>query len=366
MDDSLSVIIAPDSFKGSATARDAASAIADGWERARPHDTITLLPQADGGEGTLDAIAEAVPDAVRRHTGLVTGPNGLPTPGEWLELPDKVAVVELAQCSGLTLMSDLDPLGSTTRGMGEVIRSTLAAGMHSLIIALGGSASTDGGTGALAALGLGLFDKHGNTLGDGGGALVDLALCERTTVPPPLGGVTLLVDVESPLLGRHGAAAEFGPQKGANAVDVRVLETALATLVLHLGGDPLAAGAGAAGGTAYGFATLWGARIESGATFIQRMTGLDALLRSADVVVTGEGRFDETSTTGKVVGDVSSLANRHGVRVGVIAGAFTTASGHWDCSLSALAGSIDTALAEPLRYLELAGHTAAVHFGAGR
>jgi glycerate kinase len=359
----LSIIIAPDSFKGSVSAKEAATAIARGWQQARPHDTLTLLPQADGGEGTLDAIEHAVPDAVRHPAGLVTGPNGLPTPGEWLELPRQVAVVELAQCSGLTLMDTPDPLGATTRGMGDVIRATLDAGMRSLVIALGGSASTDGGAGALAALGLGLFDKDGHVLADGGAALVELARCERDMLSPPPGGVTLLADVTAPLLGPHGAAAVFGPQKGADTADVRLLGAALTTFARHLGGDPAAAGSGAAGGTAYGFATLWGASIESGARFVQQLTGLDDAISNADVVLTGEGQFDETSTTGKVVGELLALAAHHCAQTGIIAGRFGAHSGHWDCSLTELAGSPEAALAEPLRFLELAGRTAALHFG---
>ena len=130
MSDSLSVIIAPDSFKGSVRAIDAATAIAEGWRTVRPHDTLTLLPQADGGEGTLDALERALPHSVRHSAGPVTGPDGQPTPGEWLQLPDGLAIVELAQCSGMALMSSPDPLGATTRGLGEVILAALAAGAN--------------------------------------------------------------------------------------------------------------------------------------------------------------------------------------------------------------------------------------------
>lgn len=366
MDDSLSVIIAPDSFKGTVSASNAADAIAEGWRAVRPGDVLTILPQADGGEGTLDAIEHAVPGALRHNAGLVTGPDGQPTPGAWLELPDGagsgVGVVELAQCSGLPLMHSPDPLGATTRGLGEVILAALDAGMHSLAIALGGSASTDGGTGALAALGLRLFDKNGRELRDGGGALARLSRCEREMTPPPRGGVTLLTDVTAPLLGRRGAANVYGPQKGADTTDIARLESGLSTLARHLRGNPTAAGSGAAGGTAYGFAALWGAHIESGAKYVQRVTGLDTLIGAGDVVVTGEGRFDPTSAAGKVVGELISLASHTAANVGIVAGTFTTASGHWECSLSTLAGSADASVADPLRYLELAGRAAAAHF----
>ena len=364
MRDSLSVIIAPDSFKGSATARNAADAIAQGWRRIRPQDSLTLLPQADGGEGTLDAIESAVSNTRRHSVGPVAGPNGRPTPGEWLELPDHVAVVELAQCSGLTLSRHPDPMHSTTRGLGEVIRAVLAADVRSLVIALGGSASTDGGAGALAALGLHLFDNDGRILEDGGEALNNLARVDNAMIPPPPGGVTLLIDVTAPLLGPTGAAAVFGPQKGAGASDVMMLEGGLSTLARRLGGDPAAPGSGAAGGTAYGFTTMWNARLELGATYIQRLTRIDTLMGSADIVLTGEGRFDATSSTGKVVGELVTLALRRNVAVGIIAGMVEVETPHWTCSLSTIAGSAEASQADPLRYLELAGQAAARHFSA--
>lgn len=375
MDDSLTVIIAPDSFTGSATATAAAHAIAQGWKQLRPHDSVTLLPQADGGEGTLDAIEAAVPDAVRHDAGLVTGPDGRPTPGTWLELPGQVGVVELAQCSGLPLMNTLDPLGATTRGLGEVIRHALGHGVESLIVGLGGSASTDGGAGALAALGLGLLNSVGGPLADGGAALATLTRVEKADLnAPPLGGVTLLADVISPLLGATGAATVFGPQKGADSRDIRVLEASLARFASLLGGDPDALGTGAAGGTAYGFATAWGARIEPGARVLQGLTGMIDTIGSADVILTGEGRFDATSLNGKVVGELLALAREHGVRAGVIAGQVSVGadaarldgaeSEAWSCSLTGLAGTAEATIADPMRYLEQAGREAARHFGA--
>ena len=171
----MRVVIAPDSFKGSLPASGVAAAIAAGWRSVRPDDDLQLFPQADGGEGTLDAIADAVPGAKRRDAGLVTGPDLRPTPGEWLELPDGTAVVELAQMSGLPLMRELDAMEATTRGLGEVIAAALDAGATRLIVGLGGSASTDGGAGALVALGLGLADEFGDRIPDGGGHLRAIA-----------------------------------------------------------------------------------------------------------------------------------------------------------------------------------------------
>ncbi len=360
MDLPLSVVIAPDSFKGSLGAHDVAAAIAHGWLSVRPHDQVTVLPQADGGEGTLDAIASAVPDAIRHETGPVTGPDGRETPGAWLELPGRVGVVELAECSGLPLMVKPDPLGATTRGLGEVIRHALNHGVESLIVGLGGSASTDAGAGALRALGLELVNDEGLPLDDGGAALLALARADtsRLSSPPP-GGVTLLADVTAPLLGIRGAAEVFGPQKGADAAAIRTLDDGLARFSSLLGGAPDAAGCGAAGGTAYGFATAWGASIESGARMLQTLTGLTNAMTSADVVITGEGRFDGTSTTGKVVGELLILAAGRGARVGVIAGQIAATPDAWACSLTDLAGSAEAAMADPVPYLEQAGAAAA-------
>jgi glycerate kinase len=335
----MRVVVAPDSFKGSISARDAAAAIAQGWETARPDDELVLLPQADGGEGTLDAFAAAIPAAVAHTVSRVTGPDGRPVDATWLELPDGTAVVELAQSSGLVLLRSPDAVGATTRGLGEVIADALDAGARSLLVGLGGSASTDGGAGALAALG-----GH----------------------RPPPGGVVLLTDVTAPLLGPTGAATVFAPQKGATPADVALLEERMRAWAARFpGADPARPGTGAAGGTAFGFFAAWGARIEPGAAAIADLTGLTDALVDADVLVTGEGRFDATSLTGKVVGHALRAAEAATVtRVIVIAGQValdvpggaggSTAS----LSLATLAGSTDSALADPATWLRRAGEAA--------
>jgi glycerate kinase len=315
-----------------------------------------LLPQADGGEGTVDAIEASVGGSVRRPVGPVSGPDGRPTPGEWLELPGSVAVVELAQASGLPLMQRPDALGATTRGTGEVIRRALTAGARSLVLTLGGSASTDGGSGALTALGLGLRDAHGLPIPDGGRGLTRLETIERDgLLTPPVEGVTLLTDVTHPLLGPTGAAHTFGPQKGATPEQCVELDAALAHWAQVVHGNPDAPGAGAAGGTAFGFASLWGATIEHGAQRIAGLTGLDRAAASADLVITGEGRFDEQSLRGKVVG----YALRLPTQVGIIAGAIKASTPGWSASLTDLAGSSTAALADPARWLAAAGALAA-------
>jgi glycerate kinase len=367
---SPSIVIAPDSFKGSLSAREVADAIAAGWRTIRPGDSITLVPQADGGEGTLDAIETAVAGAVRRDAGAVTGPDGTPTRGDWLQLPDGVAVIELAQSSGLPLMRTLDPLGATSRGVGEVVAAALDAGATSIVIGLGGSASTDGGAGALCALGLRLTDAAGAALADGGAALASLEAVDATDLrPAPPGGVQLLSDVTAPLLGDTGAAAVFGPQKGATPEQVAVLDAALARFTQVLGGDPAQAGAGAAGGTGFGFASAWGATVHSGADYLARLSGLADAIDDADVLVLGEGRFDSQSLGGKVVGQLLQRAEASGVRAAVIAGQVTTTAmiaGEpvWTCALVDLAGSVEAAIAEPVVWLRAAGADAARRFDA--
>ncbi len=355
----LRIVIAPDSFKGSLDPAAVAEALAEGWRSVRPGDDIVLLPQADGGEGTIAAIAAAVPRAELHSAGDVTGPDGRPTPGHWLELPDGTAVVELAGPSGLPLMAAPDPLGASTRGLGEVIGAALDAGAGALVIGLGGSASTDGGAGALAALGMLLLDSDDRPIGDGGGELARLARIDASGLrAAPPGGVRLLSDVTAPLLGPAGAAAVFAPQKGADAGDVLTLDAALANLARLLGGGAEVPGAGAAGGTGYGFLAAWGARIEAGSQAIATLTGLAAEAASADIVLTGEGRFDATSTTGKVVGSVLDLA---GGRTVIIAGqlAAEPPPGVRAWSLTGLAGSVEAALGEPAHWLRNAGAEAA-------
>ncbi|MBC7298506.1 MAG: glycerate kinase [Demequina sp.] len=360
----MRVAIAPDSFKGSLSADAAARSIAAGWRAARPGDELLLMPQADGGEGTLDAIEACVAGARRHDVFPVDGPDGRPTRGEWLMLPDGTAVVELAQMCGLPMMRSLDPLGSSTRGLGQTIAAALDAGATALVITLGGSASTDGGAGALGALGLQLHDAVGTPVKRGGGALALLHGVDRSALmSPPPGGVTVLTDVTAPLLGPTGAAAVFGPQKGANTADVHLLDDALARFALVLGGDPEAPGAGAAGGAAFGFATVWDARIAPGADHLQRLTGLSDAMEDVDLVITGEGQFDAQSLGGKVVGQVLRRAASVGTDAAVIAGVLAEDPPVQGVGLANLAGSVEASLAEPEHWLRRAGqHVAASRF----
>jgi glycerate 2-kinase len=361
----MRVVVAPDSLKGSIGARAAAAALAEGWHAARPGDDLVCLPLADGGEGTLEVLAASDP-AARWHQAEVTGPDGRRVASRWLQLSDGTGYVELAQASGLPLMGAPDPLGAQTTGTGELIAGAVDAGAQRIMIGLGGSASTDGGTGALAALGARFLDAAGRDLRRGGGALRDLASVDLTGLRPrPEAGVTCLTDVRAPLLGPGGAAAVFGPQKGASREQVAILEAGLTRLALVLGGDPAAEGAGAAGGTGYGFAAAWGADITPGAAELCRIVRLDQELARADLVLTAEGRYDATSAQGKITGTLLRAAARGGVPAALVAGAIAAEPprGVAVVTLAELAGGTAAAMASPERWLRMAGQVLAGRLG---
>ncbi|WP_020660483.1 glycerate kinase [Amycolatopsis benzoatilytica] len=366
----LRVLFAPDSFKGSASAAQVAAALAEGWQTDRPGDELILLPQADGGEGTAAVIQTGVPGAAWQRTpDSVAGPDGRPVPGRWLRLPDGSAVVELAQVCGLPMLRTPDPAGATTRGLGEVVRAAAASGAPSITVALGGSASTDGGAGALQALGACLTDRQGTELPLGGAALLQVDRADLTRlVPLPPGGVRLLTDTRTVLTGPDGAARVFGPQKGATPDEVARLDAALARFGAVLGAcsaaDPHAPGSGAAGGTAFGL-SAWGGSIVDGANAIAELSGLTALLDRIDVLVTGEGCFDATSATGKLVGSLLSRCRAHRVQPVIVAGRLAIQPPAIGTDLTVLAGSAEAAMAEPLRWLRIAGAVIAQRFTAG-
>ncbi|HEY2042059.1 MAG TPA: glycerate kinase [Jatrophihabitans sp.] len=358
------MLIAPDKFKGTLTATEAARAIADGWHQIRPEDDLTLLPMADGGDGTASVLAEVLPDPQWVRVAAVDA-IGRPHPGRYLRSHD-TAVVELAEICGIALLDELQPMSSHTIGLGIVIAAALRAGVSRILIAPAGSASTDGGTGALAALGARFRGRDGllPVGGEGLSSLVGVALDGLETLPEK--GVDVLVDVDAPLYGPSGAAFVFGPQKGASDEQVAELDAGLRQLASVLGGEPEAPGAGAAGGVGYGLA-CWGARLVAGAEEIARLIGLDDVAREADVVITGEGRFDDTSLSGKACGHVLAVAGgvAGGGRGYVIAGSVAdNQRGSHALDLTELAGSSDAARSDPARWLtQAAGDLARRDFG---
>lgn len=355
----LRVLVCPDGFKGSITAADAARALGRGWLAARPGDTVDLLPLADGGEGTIDAMAGAALGS-RELAVEVTGPDDAPHAARVLLLADGTAVLELAETSGIALLGEaLRPWDAHTVGLGEAVRAALDAGARRLLIGLGSSASTDGGTGLLRALGAVLTDAEGREVPRGAAGLARIARVDLTGLPPlPSDGVQILSDVRSPLTGPRGAAAVFGPQKGLTSDDVPLVDAALERLAEHYGIDPATPGSGAAGGTAAAL-LAWGAELAAGSIGIGEAAGLPARLAAADVVITGEGRYDGQTAEGKVVGHVAALAEAapHRPRLLVVAGSIDAPlpPGVRGRDLVGIAGSATAAIADPEPHLVEAG-----------
>jgi len=310
----MKILIAPDSFKGSLTAREAADAMAAGVHAVRPEAEAVPLPLADGGEGTADALITAT--AGRSETARVTGPSGESREAAWGLLgPDgETAVVEMASAAGLPLVPPhrRDPRRTTTFGVGELLRRAADSGAGRVVIGLGGSATNDGGAGAMQALGVRFLDAAGAPLPTplAGADLARLARIDTGgLVFPP--GVELVIasDVTNPLLGPQGASHVYGPQKGADAAQVAELDAALANyariLQRDLGVDVAdLPGAGAAGGLGAGLMAFLGARMQSGIDLVLDTVRFDDHLRGADWVLTGEGRIDSQTLQGKTIAGV--------------------------------------------------------------
>jgi glycerate 2-kinase len=322
------VLICPDKFKGTLSARQAADAIGHGWARARPDDAVTLVPLADGGEGTLDVLVERGTPGRRRLRMRVHGPLGDLVDAQ-LGMHDDVAVIESARASGLALVGEgrRDPTRASSRGTGELIRGALDAGARRILVCLGGSGTNDGGTGMARALGAVFTAADGSAVREGGTGLVDLASIDLSGLDRRLREVEIvgLTDVDNPLCGPTGASVVYGPQKGASETDVLILDRALGHLAavahrdlgIDLTHEP---GAGAAGGLGFGLAAFCGARLRSGASEVMRTVGFDDRLVEADVVVTGEGALDAQSLRGKVVSAVLDAAALAGVGVAIVCG----------------------------------------------
>ncbi|PAU67033.1 glycerate kinase family protein [Bifidobacterium criceti] len=306
----MRIVIAPDSFKGCMTAAEAAAAIEEGMRRALPDADYVAVPMADGGEGTVQALVDAT--GGRLAPAVVTGPLGTPVAAVYGMLGDRdggrTAVIEMASAAGLGLVdvASRDARVTTTFGVGELIRDALDHGATSFIIGLGGSATNDGGAGMMQALGVHLRDAHGNELGYGGAALAQLASIDVSGLDPRVKAATFILasDVTNPLTGPCGASSVFGPQKGADAMAVAELDTALrrwaAVIRDTLGRDvEHVPGAGAAGGLGAGFLACTDARMRPGVSIVAEATGLSARAYGADLCVTGEGCIDGQTRYGK-------------------------------------------------------------------
>ncbi|MGA5872823.1 glycerate kinase [Streptomyces cinereoruber] len=321
------VLVAADKFKGSLTAVEVAERVTAGLRRVVPDLEVETLPVADGGDGT---VAAAVAAGFERHEVTVTGPVGEPVTAAFA-LRGTTAVVEMAEASGLQLLPAgvFAPLTATTYGSGELLRAALDAGATTVVFGVGGSATTDGGAGMLAALGARFLDADGEPVGPGGAALADLATADLTGLDPRFAEVDLILasDVDNPLTGPKGAPAVYGPQKGATPDDVRTLDAALAhfATVLEKAIGPkaaeaaLAPGAGGAGGIGYG-ALILGASFRPGIELMLEVLGFAPALERATLVITGEGSLDEQTLHGKAPAGVAAAARAAGKEVVAVCG----------------------------------------------
>lgn len=342
---SLDVVIAPDSFGGALDSVAVSNAIASGWSRARSHDTVTSIPMADGGEGTLAAVATALGDRCERRTLATVDALGRPVEAEWLMLDDgRGAFVEMASASGLARLAADERTpesarAASTRGTGELLRAAMDAGVERITLGLGGSATTDGGTGMLAALGARFLDRSGNELEPGGAALAGLDRIDPIGLDPRLERVAITVasDVTNPLCGPHGAAATYGPQKGADEATVVELDAALAVYgdAIEKAVGRLVAdipGAGAAGGTTAALLGFTSATVRPGVEVVAELVGLSEALERADLVITGEGRADEQTLSGKAAMGVARLARARNAPVVLLCGALGGGAAALDAS----------------------------------
>jgi len=377
----MRILVAPDSFKGSLTAAAAAEAMGRGIRTALPGAEVHLLPMADGGEGTVDALVTAT--GGRRIESTVTGPLGEPVLAPWGLLGDgSTAVIEMAAASGLLLVPPerRDPRITTTYGTGELIRLALDRGVRRIVIGIGGSATNDGGAGMLQALGGSLLQADGRPVERGGAGLLGLDRIDMSGLDRRLAGVELLVacDVTNPLTGPQGASAIYGPQKGATPAMVALLDQALSrladTMARDLGRDVRdRPGAGAAGGLGAGLIGFLGAALRPGIDLVAEATGLDQRLAGADLVLTGEGRTDGQTLSGKVPLGIARRAASHRVPVIVLSGAITAdAAALHDQGITALFAiangplSLEQAMAGAAELLEQAAAEVVRLFAAGR
>ena len=322
------ILVAPQAFKGSISAMDACLAMADGVKNVLQDCEVVICPVADGGDGTLETLVEVSKGQI--HSCNVTGPIGNPIQSQWGAMGDgHTAVIEMARTSGLALLSldQRDPLKATTYGLGEIILDALDHGFRKFIIGIGGSATNDAGAGMAQALGVGLFDSSGKTLGFGGQALEDLDSIDFDSIDPRLKDSTFLIacDVNNPLIGPEGASSIYGPQKGADEEKIQILDQALSNfgeiVEKQLGIRVLTVpGSGAAGGLGAGFLAFLNAQLKTGVDIVLDQVKIEEKLEGVDLVITGEGAIDFQTIYNKAPIGVAKLAQKYSIPTVGIAG----------------------------------------------
>jgi glycerate 2-kinase len=310
-------IIATDSFKGSNTAERVCEAIQEGMEKIFPEAEYVIVPIADGGEGTTDAVLKVTEGEKRTIT--VTGPLGEPVEASFGLLPGGRAVIEMAEASGLPLVPEdqRDPLKTTTYGTGELIKAALEAGCEEILIGIGGSATNDCGIGMAQALGVSFLDAAGKEVGFGGAEAARIARIDISGLDPRIATTRILVacDVTNPLCGPKGASATYGPQKGADRQMVEQLDAALAHCAQVIEQDLQVSiadipGSGAAGGLGGGLVGFLGGELQPGIDAVLSIVQFDTLVNDADLVITGEGKLDHQTVYGKVPAGVAQWTKR--------------------------------------------------------
>lgn len=324
----MKAVIAIDSFKGSLSSVEAGRAVSEGIKRVYPDAVCTVCPVADGGEGTVDALSEGMGGVKRTVT--VTGPLGGKVEAVY-GIVGKTAVMEMAAAAGITLVPSekRNPLYTTTYGVGEMIRDAIEQGCRSFIMGIGGSATNDGGVGMLQALGFSFVDKDGVDIPHGALGLRELHSVSRESAIPELAKCTFNVacDVTNPLCGDLGCSRVFGPQKGATPEMIAEMDSWLSHYADLSYGDKNASGAGAAGGMGYALMTFLGGKLQNGIELVLKEVGLEAEVRDADIVVTGEGRLDSQTVMGKAPSGVANAAKKQGVPVIAFSGCVTSDAG---------------------------------------
>lgn len=327
----MKVVIAIDSFKGSLTSMEAGYAAKEGVSAAMPEAEIIVKPLADGGEGTVDAMIEGL--GGKRTDVTVTGPLGKPVSAYYGYIKEnRMAIMEMASAAGIILVkeNEKDPMTASTYGVGEMIRDAIKRGCRNFIIGIGGSATNDGGIGMLKALGYEFLDADGRDAGKGAQALSKIVSVRTDNICPELSECRFQIscDVDNPLCGKNGATYIYGPQKGVTEEMKEPLDQAMANyanVTSHILGkdNSHTRGAGAAGGMGYAFLSYLDAKLTPGIDLILESTGLEEVLKNADIVVTGEGRLDHQTAMGKAPVGVARAAKKYGAKVIAFAGSVT-------------------------------------------
>jgi len=323
----MKILIAPDSFKGSATSSKAAEAIGKGVHTVFPDADLIKIPVADGGEGTVEALTDSMHGEIISKS--VKGPLGEAVEAEYGILPGEVAVIEMASASGLPLVPDnkRNPLITSTYGTGQLILDALSRGCKEIILGIGGSATNDGGTGMARALGYKFLDSSGNELAEGGASLVNLAEIDDSEVDDSIFKIKFFIacDVTNPLTGLEGASHIYGAQKGASSGDIEILDGALGKLAAVVSKKYARVnedipGAGAAGGLGYGLMEFCGGELKSGIEIVLDLIKFNDYLDGVDLVISGEGRIDGQSVYGKVPVGIAGRAKKKNIPVLVVVG----------------------------------------------